>query len=197
MKYDPEIHQRHSIRLPGFDYARAGAYYLTIVSHGREELFGTVVDGEMKLNQTGQMVDQAWHGLPTHYPHVELDAFCIMPNHVHGIIILKDDFNDVEGAGHVGVVGAGHAGPVGAGLRPAPTRGTHTRTRHPLSEIVCAFKSFSARRINALRGLPGIPVWQRNYYEHIIRDNQDYLAKSNYILDNPRNWMKDNENPQR
>jgi putative transposase len=114
-------------------------------------------------------VDHAWRDLPNHYPHVELDVFCIMPNHVHGIIILRDDDD------------------TGTGLRIAPTS--------PLSEIVRAFKSFSARRINTLRESLGIPIWQRNYYEHILRDNEDYLAQSNYILNNPRNWERDKENP--
>jgi len=181
MKYDPKIHHRRSIRLPGYDYTRAGAYYITIVTWGREELFGEVVDGVMKLNAFGEIVSHAWHDLPNHYPHVELDAFCVMPNHAHGIINLIDDIVDV-----------------GAGLRPAPTGpAPTTTTRHPLSEIVRAFKSFSARRINILRGTQGATVWQRNYYEHIIRDNEDYLAKSNYISDNPLNWEKDDENPKR
>ena len=177
MKFDPKIHHRHSIRLPGYDYSRAGAYYVTIVTQGRESLFGEVVNGAIALNRFGQIVEHAWYDLPNHYPHVELDAFCIMPNHVHGIIVLNDDY-------------------VGAGLRPAPTGCTSTK-RHPLSEIVRAFKSFSARRINSLRNTQGIPVWQRNYYEHIIRNNDDYLSKSNYILTNPLNWEKDDENIQR
>jgi putative transposase len=173
MKSDPGIHRRRSIRLPGYDYTLAGAYFITIVTREREELFGCITDGEMKLNQCGQIVENAWHDLPNHFAHVELDAFCIMPNHVHGIIILKDE----EG--------------VGAGLRPAPTK----YKRHPLSEIVRAFKSFSARRINALQNTQGASIWQRNYYEHIIRDNEDYLSKSGYILNNPSNWAKDKENP--
>ena len=119
---------------------------------------------EMQLNKFGQIVQYAWYDLPKHYPHIELDTFCIMPNHVHAIIVLNDS-------------------PVAK--------------RHPLSEVVRAFKSFSARRINSLRNSQGIPVWQRNYYEHIIRDQEDYLSKSNYILDNPLNWENDDENKQR
>ena len=175
MNFEPKTHHRHSIRLPGYDYSQPGAYYVTIVTQGREELFGGVVDGEVELNRFGEIVNHAWHDLPNHYPHIELDAFCIMPNHVHGIIVLNDDG-------------------VGAGLRPAPTP---IPTRHPLSEIVRAFKSYSARRINELRGTQGIPIWQRNYYEHIIRDNEDYLAISNYILNNPLNWETDNEKQER
>lgn len=192
MKFDPQKHHRHSIRLKGYDYSLAGAYYVTIVAHGREHLFGEIVGAdlsgrkniaanhnegqieiprqserpalttaEMQLNRFGQIVQYAWYDLPKHYPHVELDTFCIMPNHVHAIIVLTDAV----------VV-----------------------KRHPLSEIVRAFKSFSARRINSLRNTQGIPVWQRNYYEHIIRNQQDYLSKSGYILDNPRNWEEDDEN---
>ncbi|MDP1714930.1 MAG: transposase [Anaerolineales bacterium] len=161
MKFDPKIHHRRSIRLQGYDYSQAGAYYVTIVAWRREHVFGEVVNAEMQLNKFGQIVNQAWYDLPKHYPHVELDTFCIMPNHVHAIIVLNDN--------------------------PAIKR-------HPLSEVVRAFKSFSARRINSLRNTQGIPVWQRNYYEHIIRNHEDYLSKSNYILDNPLNWENDDEN---
>ena len=195
MKYDLQKHHRRSVRLQGYDYSRAGAYYITIVVQGRGHLFGEVVNGEMKLNRYGKIVLQAWLDLPKHYPHVELGAFCIMPNHAHGIIILYDDDNV-------------------AGLRPAPTERPaptaaivgwerpdvhdetrpYGRKRHPLSEIVRAFKSFSAKRINVLRKTPGIPVWQRNYYEHIIRNEQDYQAKHDYILSNPENWEEDDEN---
>jgi putative transposase len=139
----------------------------------------------MKLNRFGEIVNHAWHDLPNHYPYVTLDAFCLMPNHVHGIIILNDD-----------------DGEVGAGLRPAPksTGPAPTPTipvRHPLSEIVRAFKSFSARHINEMRGTHGLSVWQRNYYEHIIRDNTDYIVISNYILNNPLNWKTDDDNQER
>ncbi len=91
MKFDPKIHNRHSIRLQGYDYSRSGAYYITIVTHGRECLFGQVDHYEMHLNQFGQIVQKAWFDLPNHYPHVELGEFCIMPNHVHGVILLIDD----------------------------------------------------------------------------------------------------------
>lgn len=163
MKFDPKIHHRRSIRLQGYDYSQAGAYYVTVVAWRREHVFGDIINAEMQLNKFGQIVQYAWYDLPKHYPHVELDTFCIMPNHVHAIIVLNDN-------------------PVAK--------------RHPLSEVVRAFKSFSARRINSLRHSQGIPVWQRNYYEHIIRNHEDYLSKSNYIMDNPLNWENDDENKQ-
>ena len=158
MPYDPRKHHRRSIRLPGYDYAQPGAYFVTICTHGRACLFGRVVDGEMRLNDAGRIVQASWDDLPNHYPHVQLDAFVTMPNHVHGIIILMDE---------------------------------PTTKRHPLSEIVRAFKSFSSRRINQLRGTPGTRTWQRNYYEHIIRNEGDLRRIRAYIANNPAKWFKD------
>ncbi len=106
MKYNPNIHQRHSIRLKGYDYAQAGAYFVTVCTYQRECLFGEVMDGELRLNAMGGIVRAGWQALPHHYQNVELDQFITMPNHVHGIIVLTD------------VVGAVRA--VGAGLKPAP-----------------------------------------------------------------------------
>ena len=170
--------RRKSIRLKGWDYSEPGAYFVTICTHNRQPLFGQVVDGEMVLNEYGQIVREAWFDLPNHYAHVELDAFVVMPNHVHAIIVLTAD-------------------PVGAGLKPAPTPAAPTPapTRHPLSEIVRALKTFSARRINALRGTPGVPVWQRNYYEHIIRTERALNAIRRYIAENPLRWYLDRYNP--
>lgn len=90
-KFDPKIHHRRSIRLRGYDYSNAGAYFITIVAWQREMLFGDIVDGDVKLNRYGQIVQKAWFDLPHHYLHVELGAFIVMPNHVHGIIVLNDN----------------------------------------------------------------------------------------------------------
>jgi REP element-mobilizing transposase RayT len=88
MKYDPEIHHRRSIRLRSCDYAQAGAYFVTLCTHDRMCLLGSVVEGDMRLNDAGQFLQATWEALPDHYPHVELDEFVVMPNHVHGIIVL-------------------------------------------------------------------------------------------------------------
>jgi len=205
MKFDPLRHHRHSIRLKGYDYARAGAYFVTMCAWHREMIFGEVVEGEMRLSEAGQSVCDVWEGLPTHYAHVELDAFVVMPNHVHGIIVLVDD-----------EVGADvRTGRIGAGLRPAPTPTAPTTTtptttaptttapttttptsrRHGLPEIVRALKSFSARGINEFRATPGVPVWQRNYYEHIIRNERALNAIRQYIANNPLKWSLDRDNP--
>ena len=88
MMYDPEIHQRRSIRLKGYDYSQAGAYFVTIVAQGRLCLFGDVVDGEMRANDAGEMVWRVWDGMPGRFPSIEMDEFVVMPNHVHGVIII-------------------------------------------------------------------------------------------------------------
>jgi len=181
-KFDPQKHHRRSIRLKGYDYTQPGAYFVTIVTHNRECLFGEIVNGEMVLNEIGKIVKQAWNDLIDHYPNIELGAFCIMPNHVHCIIILVDPF----------VVGAGV---VGAGLRPAPTEATIKP--HGLPEIVRAFKSFSARHVNDFLKSPGVPLWQRNYYEHIIRNKDEWNRIHAYIESNPAAWETDDENPTR
>ena len=108
--------------------------------------------------------------MASHYPHIEVDAFVVMPNHIHGIIVLNDN--------------------VGAGLKPAPTK------RHPLSEIVRGFKTFSSSRINQINNTPGLSVWQRNYYEHVIRNEDEMDRIRQYILGNPMKWLEDEENPQ-
>ena len=88
MTYDPERHHRRSIRLRGYDYSQAGAYFVTACVQSRECLFGAVADGELRLNRYGEIVMRCWDELPAHYPTVELDAFVVMPNHIHGILVL-------------------------------------------------------------------------------------------------------------
>lgn len=195
MKFDPNIHHRHSIRLKGYDYSQAGAYFVTLVTWQRECLFGEVLDGKMYLNRVGKIVEYAWQDLTKHYRHVELGAFVIMPNHIHGIIVLNDD----PGRGGSIMSGVG-ASPENAEIggtlgSKTQTRPYFTPKRHPLSEIVRALKSFSSKRINLLRHTPGIPVWQRNFYEHIIRNNREMGNIWRYIENNPALWGKDDENP--
>jgi len=168
-----DVHHRRSIRLQGYDYAQTGAYFVTICTHHRECLLGQVVDGHTVLNQYGEIVVACWNDLSNHYLSVELDAFVVMPNHVHGIILLAD--------------------PVGAGLKPAPT----VLKRQPLSEIIRAFKTFSSRRINESRSMPGITTWQHNYYEHVICNEDSLHHIREYIATNPLRWELDRENPQR
>ena len=188
--FDSDRRSRRSIRLTGYDYSRAGAYFVTVCTHDRTLLFGEIANGEMRLNDSGRLVHEIWDGLPEHYLHVDLDAFVIMPNHIHGIIFLTPG-SGVMGTGMNGddVSNSGSGGSR-AGLKPAPTR-------HGLPEVVRAFKTFSARRINEYRQTLGTAVWQRNYYEHIIRNECDLNRIRQYIIDNPAKWPEDPENPGR
>ena len=181
MKYDPNKHHRRSIRLKGYDYTKAGAYFITICTWQREHLFGDIVNGEMQLSRYGETVRFNWDNLPKRYRNVELDAFIIMPNHVHGIIVLTD--NGLEGAGLESLSVESDK----LLVKPAPTK----TKLHGLSEIVRGFKPFSARRINQIRRMTGVSVWQRGYYEHIIRNEESLMAIREYIINNPLCWEKD------
>lgn len=161
MAYDPERHHRHSMRLRGFDYTRAGAYFVTSCTHQRVRLFGEVRQGAMCLSKAGKIVEWCWHDLPNHYANIRLDAFVVMPDHIHGIILLD------------GTVVVGPRGGV-----------------HGLSEIIRAFKSFSARRINECCDTPGIAVWQRSYHDRIVRNDGGIHAIRHYIAANPGCWNK-------
>ncbi len=168
MAYNPQIHHRRSIRLQGYDYTQPGKYFVTICVSKREHLLGHIENGEMHLNLYGKVVQTNWDYLPKIYTHVELDAFVIMPNHIHCIIVLKEETTEAVGVSK--------------------------RRRQGLPEVIRGLKTFSATRINQLRNVKGISVWQRGYYEHIIR-NEDALDKiRQYIVHNPVMWDKDNLN---
>ncbi len=181
MSFNPDIHHRRSIRLRDYDYSQAGAYFVTICVLQRECIFGEIVDGEMIMNEMGRIVLATWTDLPNHYKHIILDEYMVMPNHVHGII-------DIIGAG-LDAVGPG-LDMVGAGLKPAPTE-----KQHALPEIIRRFKTFSSRRINVFRNKPGCSVWQRNYYERIIRNENELSRAREYVVNNPLKWELDKENP--
>jgi len=168
-------HHRHSIRIPGYDYSQAGAYFVTIVSHNRENLFGIIHDGEMILNPFGEIIVEEWIKTPAVRPNVELGEYIIMPNHVHGILVFVDDI-------------------VGATRRVTPTN-TTTLQSGSLGAVIGQFKSIVTKRINGWHNVTGRPVWQRNYYEHIIRNERDLQNKTDYIEANPMLWDDDDENP--
>lgn len=236
--FAPTRFNRHSIRLKGYDYSQPGEYFVTINTHGYERLFGEVIGGEMRLNDLGAIAMNSWINLPHHYPNILLDEFIIMPNHMHGLLIIHDPPPSCTEA------------PVRAGLRPAhpheercpqhdeaavpPYRaeltpahlkidqrssslksimhGCSSNLRHDeasalperaglrpartttparLSEVIRAFKSFSAREINLIRGMPGTPVWHRNYYDRIIRSDREFKNIQQYIIENPLHWAED------
>jgi REP element-mobilizing transposase RayT len=166
MPYNPAIHNRHSIRLSGYDYAQPGAYFLTINTHKKEHLFGRVVDGVVQLSPVGEITQEQWLKIPDHFSNVVLDAFVIMPNHLHGILVIT------EGEG-----GAGRALPERLGSQSGS-----------IPAIVQNFKSITSRKINKQLETPGPTIWHRNYYEHVIRDEEDFDRIVVYIRENPRKW---------
>lgn len=187
---------RRSIRLPDFDYTNPGAYFVTICAHDRQYLFGDVVDGLMRVNGWGEIVQQTWAALPEHFTHVELDQFIVMPNHVHGIIVLKDDAAAV-GAKQVSSASPAFVPPVFAPVLNQGKAGEslalplHGTVAGSLCAVVQNFKSVTARKINKSRHTPAHPVWQRNYYEHVIRNDCDLAAICEYIAGNPARWLDD------
>jgi putative transposase len=180
VKYEPQKHHRRSIRIPDYDYSQPGAYFITLVIHGREAMFGEIKDGEIHLNEAGRIVWEVWNSLPTRYPQIGVGTSSIMPNHFHGIINIHPTPPSV---------GAIHELPLPkAGITQVERR------RMTLPLVIGYFKMNTAKRINLLRGQEGVPVWQRNYYEHIIRDEQEYNRIHQYIESNVSNWEMDDEN---
>jgi len=176
--------KRRSIRLPTYDYSGPGGYVVTICTHQRKCIFGDIVNGEMRLNDPGRIVADCWREIRGHFADVELDEFVVMPNHLHGIVVIRDtDERTWRGEG-----GRGKAclAPTSTSFGKPPPQS--------LSAIVGSFKSAAAKRINELRSTPGRPVWQRNYYEHIIRNPDDLAETRQYIADNPLQWEFDREN---
>jgi len=164
MRFDPAQHHRRSIRLAGYDYSQCGAYFVTVCAANRECLFGDIADGEMHLNSYGLLVESSWVELRDTYPYVNLDAWVLMPNHLHGVVVITDEAVDATKI---------------------------IMKRKPLGNLIGAFKTISTRRINELRGSSGTPVWQRNYYEHVIRSDAVLCRVRDYIQANPGNWSTD------
>jgi len=174
-KYDPNIHNRRSIRLPEYDYSQDGWYFITICTKSQKCLFGKFANGQIQLYEYGRIVDKCWRWLSNQYDYVHLDEYVVMPNHLHGII------NICRGSSRTALT------------RIAPTR--NTQKCKPLSRLIGAFKTISTKRINNIQKTPGSKLWQRNYYEHIIHNEEELNRIRQYIADNPANWQTDEENP--
>ena len=183
MKYDPDRHHRRSIRLKGYDYSQPGAYFVTVCVHQRQCLFGNVVDGQIQLNQYGAIIAEEWQRSSVIRQEIELDAWVVMPNHFHGIVIINS-----VGANHGNCVGANGRSPLHDYARPR-------MKPKSLSSLMAGFKSIATKKINILRDAHGTKLWQRNYYEHIIR-NQDGMDKIRQcIINNPMSWSIDQLHP--
>jgi len=190
VKYDPDIHHRRSIRRRDFDYSSTGAYFVTICTQGRECLFGSICNGVLTLNEAGRMVAEIWTTLSDRFPNIMIDTFTVMPNHFHGIVMLYDRRSE-------------------SCIRPI-TMDDHIQGDHKdrpygtaadsVGRIVQAFKSLTTNAY--IRGVkeahwPSFPgrFWQRNYYERIIRNEEEMATIREYIASNPIKWTEDKENP--
>jgi len=200
-RYNPDIHHRKSIRLKRYDYARAGAYFVTIcvanpvgarravpllravpLPRAVPPRFGAIVNGIMRINQYGRVVRDEWLKTGRTRPEIELGEFVVMPNHVHGILMVDH------------CRGTARRAPTTA--RRAPTVEQFGKpVAGSFPTIIRAFKSAVTKRINDLRASPGARVWQRNYYEHVIRDEAEYNLIASYIVTNPQRWMEDKLHP--
>lgn len=194
MAYDSTKHHRRSIRLPTWDYRRFGAYYVTLCTQEHRCLFGHITDEQMHLNETGRIVDEEWRRSTDIRTEIELDAYVIMPNHVHGIVLIIPPGEEMLDAHD-------YYAPVGAtGRSPLPSDESVRKPGPPprsLGAFIAGFKSAATRRINALRSTPGRPVWQRNYWERVVRNEREWDRFRRYIANNPSRWLQDKYHPSR
>jgi putative transposase len=187
MQYNPKIHHRHSIRLKGYDYSQAGLYFITICIKDRKCLLGKIIDGKMILNDAGLMVEKWYYELKNKYPYIECGEFIVMPNHFHCIVINNGSRVPVS---------------IGADLCVCPkstNESEHDLGEHagsPLRRMVQWFKTMTTNEyIRGIKNHGWQPfngkLWQRNYWEHIIRDEKSHQRISVYILNNPDKWQND------
>ncbi len=175
MTYHSKKHHRRSIRLPGYDYTQPGAYFVTICSYQKQHWFGEVVNGEMRCNQLGKIVDTFWQAIPRRFSHIQLDDFVVMPNHLHGILIITNQENHGQSSYTTYTTTEQFSKPVPGSI---PT-------------VIRSFKSAVSKRINLLRRTKEPSIWQRNYYESITRIEMNLHGVRQYIANNPQHWAED------
>ncbi len=226
MPYDPKRHHRHSIRWTGRDYAQVGVYFVTICTRGHQYLFGQVVGDAVQLSAAGRVVEECWRQIPLHFPHVALDEFIVMPNHVHGILMIVDpdncpraadpDPNPSVGANHHSPNLPAKDGPLDgvnvpctctnqdslasdAHQRPNVRANDYSplRVRGTSRTIGSVIRGFKTGVTKWMRKNANVrDVWQRNYFEHVIRNEESLHHIRRYITQNPASWLHDPENPQ-
>jgi len=180
----PYYHRsRRSLRLKDYDYSQPGGYFLTMVTFQREHLFGEIVEGTMQLNKAGEIVQEIWESLSVRYPNIILDEMVVMPNHVHGVVFVDDNLV-------AEVVAEVHELPLQR-ENETPEEYRLRRRKMLIPKVVGYFKMNSAKAINKLLDSEGIPVWQRNYYDHIIRSEKELDRIRKYIYYNPQQWEND------
>ena len=204
--YSSEKHNRRSIRLPLYNYSKPGFYFITLCTWKKECLFGTVHNNNMSLNVYGEAAPDLWSSLPNRFEHVVLDEYVVMPNHIHGILEIRNDSSDQKIHMGESSVGAIHELPLTSrtvlhgdrAIRELPLQNQKIvpdhlkRRRMIVPKVAGYFKMNAAREINRIRNVQGIPVWQRSYYDHIIRNEEERNSIREYIRNNPVSWDKDN-----
>jgi 2-C-methyl-D-erythritol 2,4-cyclodiphosphate synthase len=185
MGYDPDRHHRESIRLPGYDYSQPGTYFLTLCVHDRDCIFGDIVAGEMRRNAIGDIVAEEWLKSARMRSELRLDQWIVMPNHLHGIVSISRPITLEHERAHGRVPLQGKPG----ANRPPP------RKAQSISSFVAGFKSAVTSRVNQYRNTPQAPVWQSNFFEHVVRSNRALETIREYIFTNPQRWENDRENP--
>jgi REP element-mobilizing transposase RayT len=178
---------RHSVRLTEYNYSMPGAYYITICTHERLCILGEIANDRIILSEWGHIIREEWFRSKEVRKEIELDEFIIMPNHLHGIIIINDNnSNGTHDDADKKTVGD---------LKETRNRIPLYRARRSLGSFISGFKSATTGRINHLQAMSGLKIWQRNYYEHIIRNDHELYHIREYIRCNPVNWANDEENP--
>lgn len=196
MTYNPDIHKRQSIRLKGYDYSQSGLYFITICCYQRECLFGNIINSQIILNNFGQLIKEEWLKSAEIRKEIEFDDFVIMPNHFHGIVIINQEINsdfmknDVDFQDNN--VGANGRSPLQQIQSSRPKISMKPKS---ISSLIAGFKSATTKKINIIRNTPQNPVWQRNYYDHIIRNDESLAKIREYVQNNPLSWENDQLHP--
>ena len=186
MQYNPETHRRRSIRLKNYDYTQAGFYFITLCVQGRESLFGEIVQDQMIFNAAGKMIEKEWQTLQKRFPHIVLHEYVAMPNHFHAIIEVDNAAQDFQ-------INTNNGQPQGI----APTV---DHSKKSIGDMIGAFKSITTVeyirgiKTNNWQGFDG-KLWQRNYWDHVIRNEQSLNDIAQYIINNPQNWEMDKLRP--
>lgn len=202
MTYNPAKHHRRSIRLHGYDYSSPGYYFITLCIHDRRiRMFGDVDNGKMVLNDCGTIAKEWIEKLSGRFTDAMVDSYVIMPNHVHVILrIIPEPVDSVVGAIHElppvdsVAVGTIHELPLQMPRRMDPEKYRQNRRIMTIPKIIGYYRMNTGKNINAIRKTSGNPVWQRNYWEHIIRDGNEHFRIRKYIVENPLNWYLDKLN---
>jgi putative transposase len=187
----PSLPNRRSIRLRTFDYSQPSAYFLTICARENKSMFGRIIDGKMVSNALGRIVENCWREILIHFPNVELATHVIMPNHMHGIIVIRQTMTPRTTGDH-GKSSAKDSRRAQHAV-PLPTHGFGAPVAGSIPTVVGAFKSSSAKQIRQVMRKPELQVWQRGYYEHVIRNDDDFRKARAYIRSNPARWAFDRE----